>query len=88
MSERPFEIKSPGLEKNYSAPKNTSVKVSVDVNIDIPEDEQRYEIQELATTGWECIESDLTKENCKQKWKHYFNVLGLPPGSMRIRRIK
>ena len=83
MSNKPFEIKAHGIDKNYSAP-----KVKVEIDLDLPEDQQLFEIQELATTGWEVIETNLTKENCKQKWKHYFNVLGLPPGSMRIRRIK
>ena len=87
MSEKPFEVKAHGIEKNYSAPTGAP-KVQVEINIDTPEDQQLFEIQELATTGWEVIETDLTKENCKQKWKHYFNVIGLPPGSMRIRRIR
>ena len=83
MSNKPFEIKAHGIEKNYSAP-----KVKVELNIDTPEDQQLFEIQELATTGWEMLETNLNKENTKAKYKHYAEALGLPPGSIRIRRIK
>jgi len=83
MSNKPFEIKAHGIEKNYSAP-----KVKVEVNIDTPEDQQLFEIQELATTGWEVLETNLNKANTKAKYKHYAEALGLPPGSIRIRRIK
>ena len=87
MSNKPFEIKAHGIEKNYSAPKGAP-KVKVEVNVDIPEDQQLFEIQELATTGWEALETNLNKENTKAKYRHYAEALGLPPGSIRIRRIR
>ena len=47
-----------------------------------------YCIEENVTTGWEIIETNLTKENCKSKYDHIINTTGLPPYSLRIRRIQ
>ena len=47
-----------------------------------------YCIEENVTTGWEIIETNLTKENCKSKYEHIMSTTGLPPHSVRIRRIK
>ena len=47
-----------------------------------------YCIEENVTTGWEIVETNLTKENCKSKYDHIINTTGLPPYSLRIRRIK
>ena len=50
--------------------------------------EPLYCIEENVTTGWEIIETNLTKENCKSKYDHIINTTGLPPYSLRIRRIQ
>jgi len=47
-----------------------------------------YCIEENVTTGWEIVETNLTKENCKSKYDHIINTTGLPPYSLRIRRIQ
>ena len=47
-----------------------------------------YCIEENVTTGWEVIETNLTKENCQSKYDHIINTTGLPPYSLRIRRIQ
>ena len=47
-----------------------------------------YCIEENVTTGWEIVETNLTKENCKSKYNHIVNTTGLPPYSLRIRRIQ
>ena len=47
-----------------------------------------YCIEENVTTGWEVIETNLTKENCQSKYNHIVNTTGLPPYSLRIRRIQ
>ncbi len=47
-----------------------------------------YCIEENVTTGWEVVETNLTKENCESKYNHIVNTTGLPPYSLRIRRIQ
>lgn len=53
-----------------------------------PDPEALYCIEENVTTGWEILETNLTRTNCEQKYNHYANNIGLNPHSIRIRRIQ
>ena len=53
-----------------------------------PDPEALYCIEENVTTGWEILETDLTKANCESKFKWYAEQFTIPPQSIRIRRIK
>ena len=53
-----------------------------------PDPEALYCIEENVTTGWEILETNLTRTNCEQKYNHYANNIGLNPRSIRIRRIQ
>ena len=53
-----------------------------------PTPEPLYCIEENVTTGWEILETNLTRTNCEQKYNHYANNIGLNPRSIRIRRIQ
>ena len=76
-------------QKKFTVRKAPEVKVNIPTGVQQPQTEDaRYCIEENVTTGWEVIETDLTKENARSKYKHYFDVLGLSPQSIRIRRIK
>ena len=77
-------------QKKFTVRKAPEVKVNIPTGVQQPqtkEEDARYCIEENVTTGWEVIETDLTKENARSKYKHYFDVLGLSPQSIRIRRI-
>ena len=50
--------------------------------------EPLYCIEENVTTGWEVLETNLTRTNCESKFKWYAEQLCLSPQSIRIRRIK
>ena len=50
--------------------------------------EPLYCIEENVTTGWEVLETNLTRANCESKFKWYAEQLCLSPQSIRIRRIK
>ena len=50
--------------------------------------EPLYCIEENVTTGWEVLETNLTRNNCESKFKWYAEQLCLSPQSIRIRRIK
>ena len=74
---------------------NTNIpKVVISQSQELPTGAQQqtenplYCIEENVTTGWEIIETNLTKENCKSKYEHIMSTTGLPPHSVRIRRIK
>ena len=80
-------------QKKFTVRKAPEVKVNIPTGVQqqqptqTKEEDARYCIEENVTTGWEVIETDLTKENARSKYKHYFDVLGLSPQSIRIRRI-
>ena len=50
--------------------------------------EPLYCIEENVTTGWEVLETNLTRANCESKFKWYAEQFTLPPQSIRIRRVK
>ena len=82
-------------QKKFTVRKAPEVKVNIPTGVQQPQPQTeptgadaRYCIEENVTTGWEVIETDLTKENARSKYKHYFDVLGLSPQSIRIRRIR
>ena len=50
--------------------------------------EPLYCIEENVTTGWEILETDLTKANCESKYKWYAEQFTIPPQSIRIRRVR
>ena len=52
------------------------------------EQEPLYCIEENVTTGWEILETDLTKANCESKYKWYAEQFTIPPQSIRIRRVR
>ena len=45
-----------------------------------------YRIEELTTTGWESIKSNLIKEDASQEYKNLVEHEGLNPNRLRIRR--
>ena len=53
-----------------------------------PDPEALYCIEENVTTGWEVLETNLTRANCESKFKWYAEQFTLPPQSIRIRRVK
>ena len=53
-----------------------------------PDPQALYCIEENVTTGWEVLETNLTRENCKQKFAFYSDNFGLPPDRIRVRRIQ
>ena len=53
-----------------------------------PTPEPLYCIEENVTTGWEILETDLTKANCESKYKWYAEQFTIPPQSIRIRRVR
>ena len=58
-------------------------------NVNKPQEETAlYCIEENVTTGWEVIETNLTKESCKSKYEHIINTTGLPLHALRIRRVR
>lgn len=50
--------------------------------------EPLYCIEENVTTGWEVLETNLTRTNCESKFKWYAEQLCLSPQSIRIRRVR
>ena len=52
------------------------------------EPEPLYCIEENVTTGWEVLETNLTRANCESKFKWYAEQFTLPPQSIRIRRVR
>ena len=50
--------------------------------------EPLYCIEENVTTGWEVLETNLTRANCESKFKWYAEQLCLSPQSIRIRRVR
>ena len=52
------------------------------------EQEPLYCIEENVTTGWEILETDLTKTNCESKYTWYAEQFTIPPQSIRIRRVR
>ena len=50
--------------------------------------EPLYCIEENVTTGWEVLETNLTRANCESKFKWYAEQFTIPPQSIRIRRIQ
>jgi hypothetical protein len=52
------------------------------------EQEPLYCIEENVTTGWEILETNLTKANCESKYKWYAEQFTIPPQSIRIRRVR
>jgi len=50
--------------------------------------EPLYCIEENVTTGWEVLETNLTRANCESKFKWYAEQFTIPPQSIRIRRVK
>ena len=50
--------------------------------------EPLYCIEENVTTGWEILETNLTKTNCESKYKWYAEQFTIPPQSIRIRRVR
>ena len=67
-------------------------KVVISQSQELPTTKQEenalYCIEENVTTGWEILETDLTKTNCESKYKWYAEQFTIPPQSIRIRRIK
>ena len=55
---------------------------------EMTEQEPLYCIEENVTTGWEILETDLTKANCESKYKWYAEQFTIPPQSIRIRRVR
>ena len=45
-----------------------------------------YRIEELATTGWESLKSNLTREQASQEYKLFVEYEGLNPNRLRVRR--
>ena len=70
--------------------KGFNIKPQVVVSQGLPSTEQNplYCIEENVTTGWEIIETNLTKDACKSKYEHIINTTGLPLSAVRIRRIQ
>ena len=57
------------------------------IKTDTPESNRRYSVSESGTTGWELIESNLTKEDAMK----YYNALlndGVSPDRIKITRIQ
>ena len=52
------------------------------------EPEPLYCIEENVTTGWEVLETNLTRANCESKFKWYAEQFTIPPQSIRIRRVR
>ena len=46
-----------------------------------------YKIEEQVTTGWEIIETNLTKEECKEQYNALIGD-GVSPQRIRITRIQ
>ena len=53
-----------------------------------PTPEPLYCIEENVTTGWEVLETNLTRANCESKFKWYAEQFTIPPQSIRIRRVR
>tara|TARA_B100002019_G_scaffold282437_1_gene287680 strand:+ start:495 stop:725 length:231 start_codon:yes stop_codon:yes gene_type:complete len=74
--------------------KGFNIKPQVVISPKLPPTQQTptgaplYCIEENVTTGWEIIETNLTKEACKSKYDHIINTTGLPLSAVRIRRIQ
>tara|TARA_R100000742_G_C4172946_1_gene10597 strand:- start:43 stop:261 length:219 start_codon:yes stop_codon:yes gene_type:complete len=50
---------------------------------------KRYEIRQLVTTGWELDDdndTNLTREQCDDKLRQYIND-GVPPNRLQVKRI-
>ena len=87
------------MAKKFRFNKNTP-KVVISQDKKVPEPQQPkqeqtkmtqeplYCIEENVTTGWEVLETNLTRTNCESKFKWYAEQLCLSPQSIRIRRIK
>lgn len=88
-----FTIMAKKFRFNKDTPK---VVISQDKKVPQPKPQEQtkmtqeplYCIEENVTTGWEILETDLTKANCESKFKWYAEQLCLSPQSIRIRRIK
>ena len=53
------------------------------------DENKRYEIRQLLTTGWERVEdtdTNLTREQCDNRIKNYNNN-GIPPSRIQVIRI-
>ena len=61
------------MAKGFSVKTNTSPKY--------------YKIEEQVTTGWEIIETNLTKEECKEQYEALIGD-GVSPQRIRITRIQ
>ena len=73
--------------------KGFNIKPQVVISSKLPPTQQQqqtplYCIEENVTTGWEIVETNLTKEACKSKYDHIINTTGLPLSAVRIRRIQ
>ncbi len=53
------------------------------------DENKRYEIRQLLTTGWELnddTDTNLTREQCDGRLRQYTND-GIPPNRLQVRRI-
>ena len=74
-------------DKKVPEPRTTQPKQQK-TQKEMTEQEPLYCIEENVTTGWEILETDLTKANCESKYKWYAEQLCLSPQSIRIRRVR
>ena len=57
------------------------------IKTDTPEENRRYSVSEAGTTGWEIVESNMTKEQAMT----YYNALlndGVSPNRIKVTRIQ
>jgi len=57
------------------------------IRTDTPEENRRYSVSESGTTGWEIVETNLTKEDAMK----YYNALlndGVSPDRIKVTRIQ
>ena len=54
------------------------------------DENKRYEIRQLLTTGWEIVDesmdTNLTREQCDGRIKYYSDD-GIPPNRIQVKRI-
>ena len=76
-------------DKKVPEPRTTQPKQEQTPMSQEPEQQEPlYCIEENVTTGWEILETNLTKANCESKFKWYAEQLCLSPQSIRIRRVR
>lgn len=65
--------------------KGFTIKTTIET--DTPEENRRYSVSEAGTTGWEIVESNMTKEQAM----NYYNALindGVSPDRIKVTRTQ